>query len=83
MMDITRYSNQLVGFSGDPIKYDNFKFDCEKCNKKETVFSKIYLPSNMSRGHVLILRNHYEKQSERLFKGYQAGEDIVLDSTMP
>lgn len=51
MMDITKYSNQLVGFSGDPIKYDNFKFDCEKCSKKGTVFSKIYLPSDMSRGH--------------------------------
>jgi hypothetical protein len=53
-MDITKYLNQLVGFSSrtkDYCEYDNFNFDCIKCKKEKTVFGKIYLPSDMFRGH--------------------------------
>lgn len=53
-MDVTKYLNQLVGFSSrtkDYYEYDNFNFDCKKCKKEKTVFGKIYRPSDMYRGH--------------------------------
>lgn len=53
-MDVTKYLNQLGGFSSRTkgyYEYDNFIFDCKKCKKEKTVFGKIYRPSDMFRGH--------------------------------
>lgn len=50
-MDFSKYLDHLLAFIADPISFENIISNCAKCKKDETVFSKIYMPLDMYRGH--------------------------------